>query len=54
MKKFNLYQADEFSPEFIKETFDLKEDAEKRLLELEKESLKHDCFTCFYLKEEDE
>ena len=51
MKKFKLYQADEFSPEFVKESFDTKEEAEQRLEELEKESIKHDMFTCFFIKE---
>jgi hypothetical protein len=52
MKNFNLYQVDEFSPEFVKESFDNKEEAVERLNELEEESVKHDMFSCFYIKEE--
>lgn len=52
MKEYNIYQADQFTPEVIIATYNDKEEAELELSKIQKESIKHDMFTCFYIKEE--
>lgn len=50
--KYNIYQADQFTPEFLIATFNTKEEAEKELNRIEKESIVHDMFTFFWIKQE--
>ncbi len=51
-KEYNIYQCDEFTPEFKIASFDNKEQAEENLSSTIKESAQHDEFTCFFIKEE--
>lgn len=50
MEKYAICQGDRFSSHFEISKHKTKEDAEKELKRIEQESLKYDCFTCFYIK----
>ena len=52
MKEYNIYQCDEFTPAFKIATFDTKEEADIELEKIQEESIKHDMFTYFYIREE--
>lgn len=53
MTKYIIYQGDEFTPAFKISSFDTREEADAELKKTQEESIVHDMFTCFWVKEED-
>ncbi|OCL83711.1 YopX protein [Aliarcobacter thereius] len=52
VNKFNIYQYDEFTPPFKIASFDNLNAAKEELEKIQDNSIKHDAYTCFCIKEE--
>ena len=48
---FYVCQGDKFSPSFIVDTFNTKEEAEKEADKMQSESIIHDAYTSFWVEE---
>lgn len=53
-KKYDVYQGDRFTPAVKIASFKNQDEAEKYRDKAEKESVKYDAYTCFFIKENDE
>lgn len=53
-KKYVVYQGDGFAPAVKIASFEKQDKAEKYRDKAEKESIKYDAYTCFFIKENDE
>ena len=52
LHNIDIYQVDEFTPEVKIASYDTEEEANIELEKIEKESIKYDMFTCFFIKKE--
>lgn len=48
---FNINQGDRFSPSFIVNTFNTKEEAEQEANKMQSKSIIHDAYTSFWIEE---
>ena len=53
-KKYDVYQGDRFTPAVKIASFENQYEAENYRDKAENESIKHDAYTCFFIKENDE